>query len=77
MMHLVALMLLGTVLGSCTGSSNVGPIIDKIPEWAGGLPKGVPPRPGTPEYEAHKKRLEGRSKSDAKSPGEKKPDAVK
>jgi hypothetical protein len=66
-MLLVALLLGGTVLGSCTDRPNVGPVIDKIPEWAGGLPKGVPPRPGTPEYEAHKKRLEGRDKSDAES----------
>jgi hypothetical protein len=29
-----------------------GPMIDHIPHWLGGLPEGVPPRPGTPEYEA-------------------------
>jgi hypothetical protein len=32
------------------------------------MPKDVPPRPGTPEYEEHKKRLEGRSKVDARPP---------
>ncbi|CAL78942.1 hypothetical protein BRADO5256 [Bradyrhizobium sp. ORS 278] len=23
---------------------------DLMPQWAGGLPAGAPPRPGTPEY---------------------------
>jgi hypothetical protein len=27
-------------------------MIDHIPHWLGGLPEGIPPRPGTPEYEA-------------------------
>jgi hypothetical protein len=29
-----------------------GPMIDHIPHWIGGEPEGIPPRPGTPEYEA-------------------------
>jgi hypothetical protein len=29
-----------------------GPMIDYIPHWIGGEPEGIPPRPGTPEYEA-------------------------
>jgi hypothetical protein len=29
-----------------------GPMIDHIPHWLGGEPEGIPPRPGTPEYEA-------------------------
>ncbi|CCD84152.1 conserved hypothetical protein [Bradyrhizobium sp. ORS 285] len=24
---------------------------DLMPQWAGGLPAGAPPRPGTPEYD--------------------------
>ena len=36
----------------------------------------VPPRPGTPEYEAHKERLEGRSKIDAEQKEEKKPETT-
>jgi hypothetical protein len=43
-------------LTSCaTGPTKMpdpGPMIDHIPHWLGGLPEGVPPRPGTPEYEA-------------------------
>jgi hypothetical protein len=27
-------------------------MIDHIPNWLGGEPEGIPPRPGTPEYEA-------------------------
>lgn len=27
-------------------------IVDAIPSWLGGEPADVPPRPGTPEYEA-------------------------
>src|SRR5262245_4575898 len=48
MIRLVVLLLLGTALASCgTYQANVGKVVDMIPEWAGGLPKGVPPRPGT------------------------------
>jgi hypothetical protein len=40
---------LGLLLGSC------GPVAgftsDHWPHWAGGLPAGVPPRPGTPGYD--------------------------
>jgi hypothetical protein len=43
-------------LASCatepTKLPDPGPMIDHIPHWLGGLPEGVPPRPGTPEYEA-------------------------
>ena len=43
-------------LASCaTGPTKLpdpGPMIDHIPHWLGGEPEGIPPRPGTPEYEA-------------------------
>ena len=36
-----------------------GAVADSVPTWLGGMPKGVPPRPGTPEYDAwQKKRAE-------------------
>jgi hypothetical protein len=35
-----------------TKMPDTGPMIDHIPHWLGGPPEGVPPRPGTPEYEA-------------------------
>jgi hypothetical protein len=52
MIRLIALLILGTALASC--ASGTHKIVDMIPEWAGGLPKGVPPRPETPEYEVYR-----------------------
>jgi hypothetical protein len=42
-------LFLGVTLGSCASTS--GYIADHWPHWAGGMPDGVPPRPGTPGYE--------------------------
>ena len=39
---------LGLALGSC--GSVAGFTADHWPHWAGGLPAGTPPRPGTPGY---------------------------
>jgi hypothetical protein len=60
-----ALALASLALGGCSSineklGAGVG---DILPQWAGGLPPDVPPRRGTPEYEAYmkereKKRLE-------------------
>jgi hypothetical protein len=53
--------LLVIVLGSlslvgCASPENTANmssrIVDGVPRWLGGLPEGVPPRRGTPEYEA-------------------------
>jgi hypothetical protein len=34
-------------------------VTDSVPTWLGGMPNDVPPRPGTPQYEAwQKKRAE-------------------
>jgi hypothetical protein len=63
MIRFIALLILGTALASCASGAyeaNVGKVIDMIPEWAGGLPKGVPPRPGTPEYEVYRKGIDER-----------------
>ena len=40
---------LGLALGSC--GSMAGAVADHWPHWAGGLPEGIPPRPGTPGYD--------------------------
>ena len=40
---------LGLALGSCGPVS--GFTADHWPHWAGGLPAGIPPRPGTPGYD--------------------------
>jgi hypothetical protein len=39
---------LGLLLGSC--GPVAGFTADYWPHWAGGLPAGTPPRPGTPGY---------------------------
>jgi hypothetical protein len=40
---------LGLLLGSC--GPVAGFTADHWPHWAGGLPEGTPPRPGTPGYD--------------------------
>jgi hypothetical protein len=40
---------LGLLLGSCGAVS--GFTADHWPHWAGGMPEGIPPRPGTPGYD--------------------------
>jgi hypothetical protein len=79
MIRLIALVIIGIALVSCASGSyeaNVGKAIDMIPEWAGGLPKGVPPRPGTPEYEAYRKGIDERGERGAQSQAAKKSDAA-
>lgn len=39
------------LLAACAGKS-AGEQIADMPHWMGGEPEGVPPRRGTPEYEA-------------------------
>jgi hypothetical protein len=54
-----SLLLLSAVsmLASCAPVSAV--VADNVPMWLGGMPKDVPPRRGTPEYDAWmKKRAE-------------------
>jgi hypothetical protein len=72
---IVALTLAGFALGGCASineklSAGMG---DYIPQWAGGLPPGVPPRRGTPEYdeymkERERKRLEPAVAADSAKP---------
>jgi hypothetical protein len=50
MARVAVLAIAATVLASCAEVSHT--VVDLIPHWAGGLPNNVPPRPGTPEYEA-------------------------
>src|SRR6516164_1226184 len=73
MIRLIALLILGTALASC--ASGTHKIVDMIPEWAGGLPKGVPPRPGTPEYEVYRKGVDEPAKGGAQPQDAKKSNA--
>jgi hypothetical protein len=62
MPRLFALIIAGLVLASCSG----GIIGDYAPQWAGGFPKDLPPRPGTPEYDAWRKKQEAEADRDKK-----------
>jgi hypothetical protein len=70
MMRIVALLIFGSVLAACSGSSRIE---DIFPSRAGGLSKDTPPRSGTARYEAQEKRLEGRSRPDTESRQAEKP----
>jgi hypothetical protein len=61
MARLIALIIASTVLGSCSGGATIG---DYIPHWAGGPPKDLPPRPGTPEYDAFRQKQEAEAARD-------------
>jgi hypothetical protein len=54
----LALALFAVAVASCTSG---GTIADMVPHALGGLPKNAPPRPGTPEYEDYRKRIEGQT----------------
>ena len=58
LMRTLALALFAVALASCTAG---GTIADMVPHALGGLPKNAPPRPGTPEYEEYRKRIEGQA----------------
>ena len=61
---------LGLSLGSC--GSVAGFTADHWPHWAGGLPVGTPPRPGTPgyaDYVAHRQAETELPKSAAANAG--------
>jgi hypothetical protein len=63
-----ALMVLALVACELSGCGSINEklaagVTDAIPQWAGGLPPDVPPRPGTAKYdefmrERERKRLE-------------------
>jgi hypothetical protein len=61
MARLIALVIASIVLASCSSGGVVG---DVLPEWAGGAPKNMPPRPGTPEYEAFRQKMDAEATRD-------------
>jgi hypothetical protein len=52
----------GALLASCSTGALVA---DNLPEWAGGLPKGTPPRAGSPGYEAYLREIRGQQPGSA------------
>jgi hypothetical protein len=64
MARLIALVIAITTLASCGGH-----VADYIPIWAGGPPKDLPPRPGTPEYDALRQKMDAEvSRDKSKDP---------
>jgi hypothetical protein len=63
----------GVLLASCSTGAFIG---DNLPEWAGGLPKGTPPRPGSPEYEAYLREVHGGDRPTTAPPSEAQPYAA-
>jgi len=63
MARLIALLMAGTVLGTCSNVSG-GMVGDYAPTWLGGTPKDMPPRPGTPEYDAFLEKQEAEANRD-------------
>jgi hypothetical protein len=60
MARFAVLILAGILLATCS-TGNVG---DYLPQWAGGPPKNLPPRPGTPEYDAFRQKLDAEAARD-------------
>jgi len=52
MIKLAVLPLACLSLSGCADGRTAGERIADMPYWMGGLPEGVPPRRGTPEYDA-------------------------
>jgi hypothetical protein len=64
-------LVIGLVLGSAllASCSSTGAYIgDNLPLWAGGLPKGTPPRPGSPGYDAYLREISGDHTATAAQP---------
>ncbi len=57
---IAAFAIAGAILAGCSSmNEKMAPAIaDTLPQWAGGMPKDVPPRRGTPEYDAYMKERE-------------------
>jgi hypothetical protein len=53
----IGVMVLGLLGASCSSMGSF--VADTLPPWAGGLPEGTPPRPGTPGYDAYLKSISG------------------
>ena len=51
-LNLALLLLVGMSLASCAVGQSAGERLADLPQWMGGEPADVPPRRGTPEYDA-------------------------
>ena len=77
--HVMAPRIIGLILAvsaglsvaACTSSSNF--IADSLPDWAGGLPRGTPPRAGEPGYDAYQRSIRGDAPATSSSPAGEEP----
>ena len=68
---ILSILCAASLLGGCSSSdklfdtmqSGVHGFADELPEWAGGPPTGLPPRPTDPRYAAYRDQIEGKSPS--------------
>jgi hypothetical protein len=67
----IGVVLGGVLLASC--SSTGAYIGDNLPEWAGGLPKGTPPRAGSAGYDAYLREISGDHTATAAQPAQPNP----
>jgi hypothetical protein len=63
-------MLAGCGLSDSTMSKFSAAVADMLPQWAGGLPKDAPPRPGAPGYEDYQRQLRGKAVIDTPQPAQ-------
>src|SRR3979490_2271167 len=63
---MIGVVMAGLLVASCSSLSSF--VADTLPEWAGGLPEGTPPRPGTPGYRAYLKAISGDQPASAAEP---------
>ena len=66
MVLVIGVVLGGFLLASCSSMSSF--VADGLPEWAGGLPQGTPPRPGAPGYQAYLREISGDQPATATQP---------
>jgi hypothetical protein len=73
----VLLLISGPLLSACSHVNGaIGNLLaDNLPQWAGGEPKGIPPRPGTPGYEEFRNRMNS-PRQDPSGSADKAPGAV-
>ena len=68
LVSMIGLVLGGVALASCASTGAY--IGDTLPEWAGGLPKGTPPRAGSPGYNAYLREISGEGEGTVPTAGQ-------
>ena len=69
MFRVVVSLCVVALLGGCSASDKlfdeihdpIHAVVDKLPEWAGGPPASLPPKPTDPRYAAYRDKIEGKN----------------